>query len=249
MSGRPPRRARTRKSPEPSVHGRPRASTWSRARKGSTAATPGCSLRNATTSSGRSPMTPEAFPAGDLTQRSERRVDSTQTRTVSRIEATVTIIASVMPSARARAVTAIALRASDPPKKRLASRPGSPKSRASGPTNARSAARTRSGETSARDATTSATAAKPKTGKSFTAGAVAAAPAAARRKAAAIARPRSRRCRTLSIEPARSAAAGSTRIASAAGSAAAATAARRPTAPARSAGPVKAEGPIFAVGR
>ena len=57
-------RATTRKSPEASVKGRPRGSVASRARKGSTAATPGSARRNSTISGGRSPTRPS--PAAGL---------------------------------------------------------------------------------------------------------------------------------------------------------------------------------------
>ena len=131
------------------MKGRPRSSAASRARKGSTAATPGIARRKGTISGGRSPTSPRRPPAAALTQRSERSVVSTQTRTVSRIEETVTIIASVMPSAIASAATAIAFRARDPPKNSTARRPAAPKTRASGPAAARQANRTRIGAAAA----------------------------------------------------------------------------------------------------
>ena len=61
-------------------------------------------------SGGKSP-TARSPPAEDRTQRSARRPDSTHARTVSRIDATVRIIASVIPRAIASAVTAMELRA------------------------------------------------------------------------------------------------------------------------------------------
>ena len=125
-SGGPPIRATIRKSPEAKREGRPLSSVTSRVRRGSTAETPGVARRNGTTSSGRSPTSPRLRPAAALIQRSERSVDSTQTRTVSRIEETVTIMASVIPRAIASAATAMPLRASDPPKEPAASRPAAP---------------------------------------------------------------------------------------------------------------------------
>src|SRR5262249_47288268 len=162
--GRPPMRAPTRKSPEPSVNGRPLGSTTSRARNGSTAATPSKPARKGTISDGRSPTIPERPPASALTQRSERSVASTQTRTVSRIEATVTIIASVIPRAIASAVTAIPLRASPPSKTPAASRPSTPNARESRGPAPGAPRRRRSGAASARAAPTTPTAANPKTG-------------------------------------------------------------------------------------
>ena len=147
------------------MNGWPAASVVSRARNGSTAATPAVPSRNAIVSGGRSPTIPERPPASALIQRSERSVDSTQTRTVSRIEATVTIIASVIPSAIASAVTAMPLRASAPPKNPAARRPSAPRPRASSRPGSAAPSRTASGAASARARTTSATAAKPKQGK------------------------------------------------------------------------------------
>ena len=127
------------------------------------------------------------------------------------------IIASVIPSAIARAVTATALRASEPPKNAVASRPAGPKSRAKSGRAEPAPARTAIGEKSASASTTSATAANPRYGKPAIGRARDERAARRRTAAAAAARGPRRRRRIDSVDPGRIAGAGSTRIASAAG--------------------------------
>ena len=219
------------------MKGRPARSVASRARKGSTASTPGTPARKGRISGGRSPTRPLPRPACALIQRSDRSVDSTQTRRVSRSDATVTIIASVIPSAIASAATAMAFRATAPPMKPAASLPGGPKHRASGRAARAETAATSNGAANARAATTRATAANPAKGNPAIGPARDRAAAVRSERIAAAPRVLRRPARTASTEPARNAGEGGTRVASAAGQSAAASDAASPTVAARTAAP------------
>src|SRR5712692_7884420 len=150
--------------PDPIVYGTP-SRVAAKARNGSTAATPGTAATASIASSGIRPKEGPERPLAGERKRSDFRVSSTHSFTVSRKEPTMTATETIIEMPIVSAATATDVRERLPVKFARAMRASTPNTRSAKPSSRAAVKDTAAGEMSDAAATTRNTDTKPQTGR------------------------------------------------------------------------------------